>query len=104
MHWPMINNEFGIKQLGIWETPMYRYLGVRLQVMRYLNSQYSDFIQYICTNLNGDDSLYVPLPKSPKSPLFLAELQSLNWEARASNSSSPDLICSMYSAGRDRAV
>lgn len=38
-----------------------------------------------------------PLPNSPRSPQFLAELQSLNWVAKASNFSSPDLICSMYS-------
>lgn len=33
----------------------------------------------------------------PRSPPFLAELQSLNWDAKLSKSSSPDLICSMYS-------
>lgn len=33
-----------------------------------------------------------PLLKAPRSPLALAELQSLNCEARDSKSSSPDLI------------
>lgn len=42
----------------------------------------------------------VPLPNTPRSPPLLAELQSLNWEARDSNFSSPDLISSMYSAQR----
>lgn len=42
--------------------------------------------------------IHLPRPNSPRSPPFLAELQSLNWDARASNVSSPDLICSMYSA------
>ena len=40
----------------------------------------------------------VPLPNTPRSPPLFAELQSLNWEARDSNFSSPDLISSMYSA------
>lgn len=47
--------------------------------------------------LQNDIMTGVPLPNSPRSPPFLAELQSLNWEARASNFSCPDLICSMYS-------
>lgn len=45
--------------------------------------------------VNGD----TPLPNGPRSPPFFAELQSLNIEASDSNFS-PDLILSMYSAGK----
>lgn len=40
----------------------------------------------------GRPTLCTPLLKAPRSPLALAELQSLNCEARDSKSSSPDLI------------
>lgn len=46
--------------------------------------------------------VYTPLPNNPRSPPFLAELQSLNWEARVSKFSSPDLISSMYSAHKQQ--
>lgn len=53
---------------------------------------------FMCSSVHACVCEYVPLPNNPRSPPFLAELQSLNWEARDSNFSSPDLISSMYSA------
>lgn len=56
------------------------------------NSAVLPFCLYWTRAGAGSGGLDVPLLKAPRSPLALAELQSLNWEARDSKSSSPDLI------------